>query len=495
MTLKKKEIPENLKKALYISGGFEDSQLLWVIIIASSFCKLKGIKILLFDKLPSSKIIEHSVIKEIFSDFQIVLTKDYLPLYYSSKHLRLLRFINKVIFYAFFINQKNLIKKRSWKQYQILHAIWDLASLNSKKNKINSSILDKAKASLEVMTKYNFTNILCKNFKLTSFLGHSVYQSRGILASLRENGCEVFVHSNYCLARQDRDMDIGWNMPSESLMNKIKLNIKKEDVEKYWNLRIEGKGNYEDAVLAAKGKNTHNLNLDGYKNLIMLHVFKDSPFNTIDQSRIFADYFDWIKNTVKIIKNSNEKWIIRTHPNAIGWGENQIVLVKKLIGRSSKNIIIEENNISNLNLYKKIKRIVTYSGTSHIEAGILGIKPIVISEVISNKYIDGAVFKPKTIKEYKKLLLTSSSSEIFKLNSNYRYSMKEILFIQENILTIKDSINAISIYRGSSGEILNKNFNSISDNLIKNKNYLELVGNQIANKISHSVSKSFINNI
>ena len=38
----------------------------------------------------------------------------------------------------------------------------------------------------------------------------------------------------------------------------------------------------------------------------MLHIFKDSPFTNIDRNRIFADYYVWVLETLKIISQSKE---------------------------------------------------------------------------------------------------------------------------------------------------------------------------------------------
>ena len=54
----------------------------------------------------------------------------------------------------------------------------------------------------------------------------------------------------------------------------------------------------------------------------MLHVFRDSPFFILDQKRIFSDYIDWIVNTLIILKETNEQWIIRPHPSRQLWGED-----------------------------------------------------------------------------------------------------------------------------------------------------------------------------
>ena len=54
----------------------------------------------------------------------------------------------------------------------------------------------------------------------------------------------------------------------------------------------------------------------------MLHIFREtSPFTNIDRERIFSDYYTWVVETLKILRKSKEKWIIRKHPSAERWGE------------------------------------------------------------------------------------------------------------------------------------------------------------------------------
>ena len=43
----------------------------------------------------------------------------------------------------------------------------------------------------------------------------------------------------------------------------------------------------------------------------MLHIFKDSSFDDIDIKRIFPDYYSWVVETLKIVKDSKETWILR----------------------------------------------------------------------------------------------------------------------------------------------------------------------------------------
>ena len=70
-----------------------------------------------------------------------------------------------------------------------------------------------------------------------------------------------------------------------------------------------------------------------------------------------------------------------------------------------KNIVFENNLKSNLLQFKHTKRLITFSGNSHLEAACFGIKPIIISKTTLSDYGKKLYFKPKSILEYKKLLL------------------------------------------------------------------------------------------
>ena len=68
---------------------------------------------------------------------------------------------------------------------------------------------------------------------------------------------------------------------------------------------MRGKAKYLEAKIASKIRNKDK----NYKrlkktNVLMLHIFKDSPFTNIDRNRIFADYYIWVVETLKIISKS-----------------------------------------------------------------------------------------------------------------------------------------------------------------------------------------------
>ena len=144
------------------------------------------------------------------------------------------------------------------------------------------------------------------------------------------------------------------------------------------------------------------------KNVIFLHVFKDTPNHIVDKNKIFMNYVEWILGTLKIISSSDEKWLIRLHPSYKKWGEDQPRIIRLLIksiskSKSLKNIILDDMKRSNISLLKNAKKIVTYSGTVANEAVCYGIKPITISKTNIFELDNNLVFKPKNymnIKNY-----------------------------------------------------------------------------------------------
>ena len=141
-------------------------------------------------------------------------------------------------------------------------------------------------------------------------------------------------------------------------------------------------------------------NINPKKNVIFLHVFKDSPYSCIDKKRIFGDYFDWFVSTLRIIGESNEEWQIRIHPSSKKWGEDPKKIInytKKFFfdGKFPKNIEFINQKLSNLKSFKSAKRVVTFSGHAHIEAACFGIRPIIISRTTLSDYNKDLTIYPK----------------------------------------------------------------------------------------------------
>ena len=470
---------------IFIGGGYIDSQILWLSKIISGYeAKPKNIILdQVFNKITMDDL------KKTFPDTEIIIENNTFK-----------NFLSK--FFFFFFNFKKLliflykIKKRKKSftntyENQILNSIWDtaLVSMNDDQLKPNSNQI--LYAIFKSLYAVNRTKKIFNLYGINLvFLGHSVYGARAMLAYFRKKKIKIFCQAGFNVYDCSKH-EAAWNQISISKFNLLEKKIKKKYIFLYWKKRLLGKSNYFDAKIASSIKNKIK---DYPRNVIFLHIFKDSPFNFLDEKRIFYDYFDWIKKTLQILKYSNEKWSIRIHPNASRWGENQKKIINNLLVNSielKNKILIDDNLVSNNFIFNNINRIVTYSGTSHLEASCFKIKPIMISKSSLECIDKNFVLKPKNIKEYKKFLLKKSTDKIFLQPNKVVNKSKTYLFIRENILSLKKDLNTINIYRQDKNSLINDDFKSVLKSINLNKNYLKFLGRNLRLNHSHTFSKSY----
>jgi predicted glycosyltransferase len=319
-----------------------------------------------------------------------------------------------------------------------------------------------------------------------------------MISIFRELKLKIIVHANSSLYLLPLSFDNSWSIFNKNVLKKITTRKLLKKSILYWNGRLRGYSNYEDAKIAYKKKtylkNSDNFN---YDNVILLHIFRDSPFNVIDKNRIFSDYIDWIDKTLRIIKNSKENWIIKPHPNFERWGEDSFKTYKNIFdnvfnNHQSKNIKYIFENISNIELLKRAKRIVTFSGTVHVEAACLGLKPIVISRCTLSNFGNNFVLKPQSLNQYSKLLLMDSKSSIFRLSEKKKKYAKFMIFIRENVINLRKDLNSSSIYRADKKKIRDAEFYNIYRNLDKNIDFLRRTGKFIE-KNNNTIAKKYFN--
>ncbi len=479
---------------VYLGGGFQDSQILWVSKILYGYEKYPK-KIILERKF--NKVIMNDL-KKTFPNSKIFLEKNRLKennLFLKYIHITLFILLNFNTFIFFFLklNKRKDNFKNSYEN-QIINSIWD-SSLNiMEDNQLKPNIFQKFIGIFRSIYALSRAEKLINKFGINlAILGHAVYSSRAMIAYFRKKNIKIYCQAAYNIYDISRKEN-AWNQISQKNFIYLKKKINNKNFKKYWQDRLQGRGNYYDSKVASNLKNK----LKHYpKNVILLHIFKDSPFNYIDPKRIFYDYFDWIDETLKILVHSNEKWSLRLHPNASRWGENQKIIVQKYLERypQVKNkIFIDNSYVSNNFVFNHVNRLVTYSGTSHLEASCFKIKPIMISrsslECINSNYVN----KPKNIKEYKKFLLCNSSNKIFRQSNKISNLSKELLFIRENILTLINDLNGIFIYRSDNKKIIKKEFLNIYKNLKYSQNYLKQSGKDLRNRFSHCFAKIYKSN-
>ena len=119
------------------------------------------------------------------------------------------------------------------------------------------------------------------------FISHIVYEKRWLISYLRQHNVQIFTQSFTNIHRQKKNYDVAWSDINSKIVKKLKKS--KKVVEKYWSNRISGRGNYSASNESVLSKKNKKIKL--YKNhiLILLHIFRDSPFREIDKNRIFVD--------------------------------------------------------------------------------------------------------------------------------------------------------------------------------------------------------------
>jgi hypothetical protein len=487
-----------VKKSIYCGGGFFDNQLLWVIPVIDGYCESNNVDTIIFERKLSDRIINNTNISKIINKYKICSLKDDLSFFqFINIILFFIKNSFKLIYYSLIINRKNLLNKKvSWEKIQIFHSIWDTSFFYLKDGDLSPNFFHKFKAALRVFLNIYFAYLLEKKKIFTAFMGHSVYTARAMIAIFRNFKIRIIVQANSSLYVLPLLVDNSWYIVNKNTSYKLNnAKIRRESLI-YWNARLKGFANYEDAKIAFN-KKKYPKNYCNFSNVILLHIFRDSAFNIIDRERIFSDYIDWIDNTLKIIKNSNEEWIIRPHPNFKRWGENSYITYKKILSNiidknEIKNIKYFDEKISNIELLKNAKRIVTFSGTAHLEAACLGAKPIVISKsTLADTSNKGFVFKPKNLYQYKKLLLTNSKSSIFKLSSKQKRHAMFILFIREKIINLTKDLNSATIYRGDANRIRDNEFNNIYQKLDKKSYFLRETGKYLGKDIKNTISEKY----
>jgi len=228
----------------------------------------------------------------------------------------------------------------------------------------------------------------------------------------------------------------------------------------------------------------------------MLHIFKDSPFTNIDRSRIFADYYSWVLETLKIISRSKERWIIRKHPSADKWGEDQSDIIKKLLyevfkDNKPENIVFENNVKSNITQFKMTNKIVTFSGNSHLEASCFGIKPIIISKTTLTNFDNNMFYKPKSIKEYENLLLEKNHKK-FKASKAQIKKSKRMLYCIHNVINYAEDINSFHVFRKENKKIFKLLYKNILRKVYQNYYSLKDIGFFLGNKYDQSINKKYL---
>ncbi len=485
------------KQSLYLGGGFGEHQILYMIPIIDGICSKTKISSIIFEKKIPNKIYSQKIYSNFFKKYNVCSIED-LRKKQSFLNLFLSTFVFPVIFFflSFIISKKILLnKKYSWFYNQLFHAFWDTCIINNKKRLDSFELKSRIKTSIFLSRQINIMSLLKKNNIKQAVIQHTVYQERFLFSLLRKNNIQIYVQTKHVLIKQKKNLDFGFKfLDRKVFLNSFKY-IKKKSIEKYWFDILKGKSNYLEARIASNLKNKQLIS-KSKENVIMLHIFKDSPFTNIDRSRIFPDYYTWVLETLKIIRDSKEKWIIRKHPSADRWGENQKVILGEIFfkvfgNKIPKNIIFEDNQKSNLFQFKVTKRLITFSGNSHLEGACFGIKPIIISNTTLCDFNPRLFFKPKSYDEYKKLLLKGTKKD-FKIPHSKVLMCKRILYLIHNVVNFSNDVNSFHVFRSDSKRIFKKLYKQVISKIKKNYDFIFKIGYNLNSKYIQSINKKYM---
>ena len=487
------------KKSIFIGGAFREHQILYMIPIIDGICEQKKISTIIFEKKLSRAIRKISFVKKFISKYEILYLKDI-----NKKNFFYLNLIKKTIysffifFISFFVNRSLLLsKKHSWFKNQFFHSIWDTCIIFNKRSLNKFEMKSRIITALQLSQKILDINDLLKNNTHYAIIQHTVYADRFLFSLLRKKNIETYVQTKHVLIKQDLKKDFGFKYLDKNIFKDSYNNISKQKIALYWKNILKGKSKYLEARIAGNIKTIKtNTFFDKKENVIMLHIFKDSPFTNIDRSRIYSDYYIWVLETLKIIKDSNEKWIIRKHPSSDRWGENQSEIIeklfKKVFGKNvPKHITYEDNMKSNLNQFRIAKRVVTFSGNSHLEASCFGIRPIIISNTTLCNFDKSFFYKPKSIQQYRKLLL-SGNNRNFLISNKGINQCKRMLYLIHNVINYGEDINSYHVFRNDPSKIFNILYKNILSKLDKNYKDMYNIGYQIGKKYNQSLNKRYL---
>lgn len=476
------------KKIVFLGGGYRKHQVIYMLPILEGYCQRHGI---------NGILIEHKKIPDLKKkNSNIIFLDDILSNHKIRYYFLLIYNIFNLIINFSFLSPKKILKINNWYKYQLAKSLWDFSIKNNKVYLEKPELRSYFKSIYYSARTLSVSNIILNEFHLhTAFMHHLVYFARPFTALFRKKNIKIISKSLGVLRLQKKNFDQVSNSLSKMIYKKSNNFIPQKKINAYWkNFYLKKKSNYFDAKNSSKIKTK----LKGEKNIIFLHVFRDSPFISMDKKKIFLDYFHWFVTTLNIIKNSKEKWQVRVHPSAKNWGEDTIkilryIAMKYFNGSLPKNIRIINNEISNIDQLNHAKKIVTFSGHAHLEAACFGIKPIIISQATLSDYSSKFFFKPKSYNEYKKLLLIKSDDKKFKLSKLYSDRSKRILYLLHNAVNFNEDFNDQGLFfHSTSKNTFEKTYSLINKRLNKNYSYLFRLGQLIGKDLDQSLNLKYL---
>ena len=169
-----------------------------------------------------------------------------------------------------------------------------------------------------------------------------------------------------------------------------------------------------------------------FKVLIPLHCFMDSPH--LYRWICYADFYEWITDTLNILETLNIKAIIKPHPN--GFPENDKIILK--LKTKFKNHIFIDKNISNrIFIDMKVDAVLTVYGSVGYEFAYFDIPVISAGD---NPHVAFNFVKTCINKDEYQKVLQNIKSFTYKIDKNEIYDFYYIHYIKNYFI---EGINPI----------------------------------------------------
>lgn len=483
----------SVAKRILVVDGLNDITTTYCLPIISGLASEFAVSKVYFYKFPVGQLAKSLNFDFKFSSFTEIQT---IP--FNSKELltRLRRALYLFLLALRIKNSDLLDGKQSFSVISTKHALWDLSMKLAPDGVTSPQLWSRLRAASRLIKIEYLAIFLSRYPNSIAFLGHNVYERRLLMARLRELNYKIYFHANYSVCRQLESRDILPTIPTPELLGWLDSQVTRKEIDSFWRRRLEGETQNMDTKAARRIKSAEDQQRE-FDAAVLLPIFRDSPYLIIDQGRIFADYADFLEVTLKTIVETNERWLIKLHPSRLRWGENSILFVQRVlkklgIKKLPDNLSLDEQAIDHASMFFKLKKVVTYRGTSHVESAAAGVKPIVISSCLLTETAPHLTIKPKEVNEYVSLLRQTDYSQFSLTDANQRLAQK-LLYYREEVVPFTRDIGGRYYFQRDSKEVIEEISSRVSRGALVRKTDLERYGVALARGLPQTASLRFAN--
>jgi len=245
-------------------------------------------------------------------------------------------------------------------------------------------------------------------------------------------------------------------------------NINENEVNKYYENKFFGFGNYEDSNRGISIDNKIKF-MKHQHTTHFLHVFGDSPYPIFKKDSDLS-YLRWLQLLLSEEKSHSNKFIhFRIHPSSSVWGENPFIWVAKIFNHLPPNYFISYKMNSSKFDINSSDCIASYSGN-------------VINESISvGKCVKCGVV-PSIVENFPDFFEIKQESGVYiidNITDRQKYIARLQIYLQEKIFSFKDILDFEFTYKNR--PINDEKLSSLQNQVNINLENIRQLGRQLKN--------------